>query len=91
MQGGGVDIYNLVIIEVSREVPCVKFAYGMHDSHKWQMSRSLFDHEEGQEHCRRIASIAQQERLINGILMPFTANFSWIDDTGVEHEWKEAA
>jgi len=91
MQGGGVDIYNLTIIEVSREVPCVKFAYGMHDSHKWQMSRALFDTAEGQEACRVIARIVQQSRRINGIDMPFTANFSWIDDEGQEHKWEEAA
>ena len=91
MQGGGVDIYNLTIIEVSEEVKCVEFAYGMHDSHKWSMERTLFDSPMGQEYCQRIAKIAQQPRSINGVLMPFTANFTWIDDQGVEHEWKQAA
>jgi len=91
MQGGGVDIYNLTLIQVSEEVKCVDFAYGMHDSHKWQMKRDLFESPLGQEFCNHIARIAQQPRTINGISMPFTANFSWIDDTGVENEWQQAA
>lgn len=90
MQGGGVDIYNLTIVQVSEEVKCVDFAYGMHDSHKWQMKRTLFDSALGQSYCSQIATIAQQSRTINGIEMPFTANFTWVDDQGVEHEWQEA-
>ena len=90
MQGGGVDIYNLTIVQVSEEVKCVDYVYGMHDSHKWQMKRSLFDSSLGQSYCHQIAKIAQQPRTINGIEMPFTANFSWIDDQGVEHEWSGA-
>ena len=77
-QGGGADLYNLTIVEITRRLPGVTFVYGMHDSLWFQC-----DQNRSREFYPLIKEIATQPRLINGTMVPFPASFKLMDDQGV--------
>jgi hypothetical protein len=90
MQGGCMDIYEETIYEIDKEFfPTLRFRWGMHDSHKWDMPMDKFELDQsiGFPLLGRAANIVQQPRLINGHNTAFPATFHWISDIGVESLW----
>lgn len=77
LQAGGADLYNLTIVEISEKVKEAKFVYGMHDSMWFSVPR-----EKVYDLFPVIKEIAIQPRLINGRMIPFSASFKMMNDTG---------
>lgn len=79
-QGGGADLYNLVIVEITEQVPQARFVYGMHDSQYWSVREAIW-----KEVYPTIKHIATKSRMINGMEVPFPGSFKvYYDDGRVE-------
>lgn len=78
MQGGGVDILNLTIIEVTKKYPFARLFYTRHDSFWFEIPVALFTPEVAED----IKKIAEQPRLINGQLIPFPGSWKVMDEKG---------
>jgi DNA polymerase I-like protein with 3'-5' exonuclease and polymerase domains len=78
LQAGGADLYNLVIVQITEEVPGARFVYGLHDSLWFSVPYHRIS-----DYLPRIKQIAEQPRQINGRMIPFPASFKMMDDQGV--------
>jgi len=71
MQAGVQDIANRAFIDIKKECGSdVIYKYGMHDSQWWGIREGMWD-----DVIPEIKSIVEQPRAINGISMPFPAEF----------------
>jgi len=84
MQGGGVDILNLTIIQVCRELPFASYAFGMHDSFYF----ALPVHQVTNDNIQHIYDIASQPRRINGLDVPFPLSMKIVNDKGESYDWR---
>jgi hypothetical protein len=90
MQGGSTDIYEEVIYAITEKFyPSLRFRWGMHDSHKWDMGVGPFRHDEetGFTLLNAAAAIVEQSRFINGHSVKFPATYSITDEYGKETKW----
>lgn len=76
-QGGGAGLYNLVIVEIAKQVPEARFVFGMHDSQYWSVAKGVWNRV-----YSRIREIATQSRRINGMEVGFPGSFKIIYDDG---------
>lgn len=77
LQAGGVDLYNLTIIEVCEKVREAQFVYGMHDSMWFSVPRAMVD-----MLLPTIRTIVTQARCIQGRMIYFPASFKVMYDDG---------
>lgn len=78
MQGGGVDILNLTVIEVTQRFPFAWLFYTRHDSFWFEIPETMFTPEVAEE----IRRIAEQPRPINGMMVPFPGSWKTMDSSG---------
>ncbi len=82
MQGGVSDIANTTVVMLaSLGIPTLQYAWGLHDSQYWHISRPLVT----RELLQRIKDVAARPHSINGRITQFPIDMSVIDDAGKEY------
>lgn len=84
MQGGGVDILNLTVIEVTQRFPFVWLFYTRHDSFWFEIPEAMFTPEVAEE----IQRIAEQPRPIYGMMVPFPGSWKVMRADGRIEKYK---
>jgi hypothetical protein len=70
MQGGVVDIFNTTFIQITEELPWLRWVYGMHDSQNWACPV-----DRARESAVLLHRIVTQEWDIAGVKTRFPASF----------------
>ena len=87
MQGGCMDVYEEVLYELDTcFYPTLRFRWGAHDSHKWDMSLTDYENDNSLL-LKRAAAIVQQPRVVNNRMTPFPATFHVTYDDGRTVAW----
>jgi DNA polymerase I-like protein with 3'-5' exonuclease and polymerase domains len=77
LQGGGADLYNITLVEMSEEVPEAHFVWGAHDSQWYSVDAASWE-----SVYPRIRTVAERPRLIGGRMIPFPGSFKMVNDKG---------
>lgn len=88
MQGGVSDIFNTCAVTIYRQLPQFRWAWGMHDSQKWDIQKEHFTRAVFQQ----LRAIVERPYMINGQETAFPADFELIDEKGDHYdimEWFE--
>ena len=84
------DVYEIVLYEVDQAFyPTLKFRWGAHDAHKWDLSLEAFeaDRVAGWPLLKAVRDIVQQTFVVNGRPTQFKADFHIMYDNGRVEPW----